>query len=168
MNANELRLSVTLDTNVPQQLWRREEKADLVQELLALFVDGRIDLAVTTRIRHDTPLPPLADRIDDLLESGVQLIGAPFTWNLSEWNSGDFWVSEQEQEAEDRIRATIREQSKKMPGDADFDHVLGHHAAGRDLFLTWDEAILGAAEVFHEFLGVHIGRPEEFLAHIDA
>ncbi|MXY69320.1 MAG: hypothetical protein F4Y47_12310 [Acidobacteriia bacterium] len=157
---------VTLDTNIPQALWRDEDNAEVVGQLLALAADGRIDLAITTRIEYDTPSPPLSDRVGDLAGLGVTTIGAPFTWNVSSWNSGDYWVSEQDIALEEQIKRTLTEMRMKLPEDTDFAHIFGHRAAERDIFLTWDKPILRAASLLHDELDVRILQPEDFIANL--
>lgn len=167
MNKDNGIVRVTLDTNVPQELWREQEKKQVVEELLRYFEAGRISLAVTTRIENDIPYPPLSNRISELSEAGVETIGTLFRWGESSWGSGDYWVTEAEAQAEDKLRTTILESNLTMPGDADIDHILGHYIAKRDIFLTWDGAIRSAADVCREVLGVHIATPEAFLAQLD-
>ena len=157
---------VTLDTNIPQALWRDKDNAGVARQLIAVADDGRIDLAVTTRIEYDTPDPPFSEHVRDLPDLGVKTIGAPFTWNVSSWNGSDFWASERDVKLEEQIRSALSKRRMKMPEDADFDHIFGHCAAERDVFLTWDKPVLRAAALFRDKLGVRIVKPEDFIADL--
>jgi len=59
---------LTLDTNLLLEYWKQQKRMDVTEKLLSLARLGKIDLAVTARIREDIPRPPLADRINELPE----------------------------------------------------------------------------------------------------
>src|SRR6266540_1892753 len=66
----------TLDTNVLQEHWLDQAKKLVVDELLRLAAQGNLDLAVTARIQEDVPSEPLASRIGELAELGIQETGS--------------------------------------------------------------------------------------------
>ena len=84
---------MTIDTNIPHELWDGQVGADLVESLLALEESGCVDLAITTRVDQDIPNMPLSARIRELPEIGVQRIGAPFRLNLSKLDGDDVLAS---------------------------------------------------------------------------
>lgn len=157
---------VTLDTNIFQELWKNQAKATIVNDLLALSNDGYLDLAVTTRIEHDTPRPPLSERIKELPALGVQSIGTVFRLNFSALGRGDMLSDGSHRKIQEAIESTLRARHGRVPEPADFDHIFGHHIAERDVFLTWDEAILKAADLFRAKLGVRIAKPEDFITEL--
>ena len=160
-----LTLTVTLDTNVLQEHWRDQDKAGTVERLLDLNQSGRVDLAVTTRIDADIPHAPLADRIDELPEIGVDRIRTAFRIGVSPIGGEDVIVGP-EMEALDAILREHAERhgtDKRRPDWRDADHLYGHMVAGRDVFLTWDGGILRLAAELRERLRIRVMRPEEFL-----
>ena len=86
--------TATIDTNIPQELWRSQERAKIVESLIDLAFRGCVDLAVTTRIELDIPNPPLSDRIRELPQLGITSVGAPARWGVSTWGGGDVWGSD--------------------------------------------------------------------------
>ena len=166
MASDDQIIHVTIDTNILQELWRNQDKSEIVKDLLTLSDKGRLDLAVTTRIEYDIPLPPLSERFDELPVLGVQKIGTVGRWGVSTWGGGDFWSDGRAVEVESAIASSLHERGLRAPETADFDHIFGHHIAERDVFLTWDKAILRAADLFREHLGVRIVAPEDFLAEL--
>lgn len=158
---------VTLDTNVLQELWRERANAAIAERLIALSDAGVLDLAVSTRIDVDIPYPPLSDRITQLPELGLSTIGSTFRLGVSRLGSGDMLVDETIVAAEERILSALERRGGGKPELADFDHVFAHYLNHRDVFVTWDKALLSAADLFREVLGVQIERPEDLLAGLD-
>jgi len=67
-----MKTSLTLDTNLLMEYWRNRNRIQVVEQLLSLADEGSVDLAITSRIREDVPNPPLAQRINQLSELGIQ------------------------------------------------------------------------------------------------
>lgn len=166
MTAEERSRVVTLDTNILQELWRNQHKSDIVASLLALSDAGRLDLAVTTRIDYDIPNEPLSERIDELPAIGVRTIGSPLRLGYSRLGSDDVLTDGTYSNIQEEIESMLRDRGLKVPETADFDHIFGHHIAARDVFLTWDKAILRAAEHFADALNVRIQTPEDFISDL--
>ena len=158
--------TATIDTNIPQELWRSQERAKIVESLIDLAFRGCVDLAVTTRIALDIPNPPLSDRIRELPQLGIKSIGAPGRWGVSTWGGGDVWGSDLFKEThaliEDQLEGE-RVAKRKRPDWRDWDHLHGHYLAGRDVFLTWDTGIIGIASVLRAKLGITVMKPEQYL-----
>ena len=158
-------MTVTLDTNVLQEHWKEQDKAETVERLLHLNQSGRVDLAVTTRIDSDIPRAPLADRIAELPQVGVHRIGTAFRIGVSRIGGEDVLVGP-EMEALDSILQEHAERNgtnKRQPDWRDEDHLYGHMVAGRDVFLTWDGGILRLAAALREQLELIVMQPEDFL-----
>ena len=156
--------TLTLDTNILIEFWSRQQKLNVVEALLQLAKQGKVDLAVTARIQDDIPRPPLADRINELpllniVQTGsVTRLGA---WVLGRDMLGDQsfvdFVSNLEH------RGTIS--GKKQPDWRDWDHLHAHYLLRRNTFLTWDNRILGFAEALKSQFGINIMTPEDYLAN---
>lgn len=156
--------TATLDTNVLVEFWSNQAKVSIVVKLLDLANRGRLDLAITTRIREDIPRKPLADRINELAMLSVEEVGS-----VSRVGN---WVLGMDRLADDRfecvfnsIVGNVRWSSKKPPPDCrDQDHIHGHYLSKRDAFLTWDKQVLKIAPELHKELEVVVMKPEEYLA----
>jgi len=157
--------TATLDTNVLEEYWREQEKAAVTESLLALAVRGRVDLAITSRISEDIPNLPLAKRINDLPESGIRQIGSVLRFDISTFDGGDMFGSDLFLEVSSALDDKFNRQGrrKKRPDWRDWDHLHGHFLTGRDVFLTWDGAILEMASELQEKLGIVVKTPQEFL-----
>jgi hypothetical protein len=64
-----------------------------------------------------------------------------------------------EKELEERREKT----GAKVPGWEDLDHVHAHLLQKRDVFLTWDKAILGLAGELRSRFGIVVLRPDDYL-----
>ena len=67
---------VTLDTNLLLEYWKQQDRRMIVERLIELARAGRVNLAVTARIRQDVPAPPLSEQLDRLSEIEVLETGA--------------------------------------------------------------------------------------------
>lgn len=67
---------LTLDTNLLLEYWKNQDKRKAVEKLLLLVKEGKVDLAVTARIREDVPRSPLAQKLDELPELGINETGS--------------------------------------------------------------------------------------------
>ncbi len=160
-------IKATLDTNIPQELWRGQGNAMIVRKLLNLSDAGVLDLVVSTRIEYDTPHTPLSERISGLPDLGIRMIGSTFRLGVSLLGSGDMLVDDTVVPAEENISLALERCSGRKPEFADFDHVFAHYLNHRDVFLTWDKALLAAADLFRDELGVRVVKPEDFIARME-
>lgn len=160
--------TATLDTNVLVEFWNDREKAATTKTLLDLAQAGMLDLAVTSRIGNDIPLPPLANRINELPEIGVKGIGSVFRLDMSALGGGEMLGSEEFLDVVSHIEEIFDKQGRasKRPDWRDWDHVHGHYLKGRDVFLTWDRPLLDATPELKAKLGIVVLRPEDFLSGI--
>lgn len=156
---------LTLDTNLLLEYWKIQAKRKVVERLVLLAKEGKVDLAVTARIREDVPLAPLAQKLNGLLELGVNEIGS--VTRLGHWVLGrdrlankafsDFWPTAQ----------ALAEQHRKKPPDwRDWDHLHSHYLHRRDVFLTWDEGIICLSEGLRTHFGIVIMKPEVYLRQV--
>lgn len=110
--------TVTLDTNVLVEFWRSQNRATVTESLLNLAESSQVDLAITSRINADIPLPPLANRINELPELKVQQVGAVFRLDHSALDGGDMLGSGEflsvMELVEDQLGPAAQEQ--KTPG----------------------------------------------------
>jgi hypothetical protein len=67
---------LTLDTMLLQDYWKQRPRKDAIERLVKLAGQGRVDLAVTARIREDVSNEPLASEIDKLSELNVRETGS--------------------------------------------------------------------------------------------
>ena len=158
-------ISVTLDTNVLQEYWRNQDKAEVTKSVLHLAKQGQIDLAITSRIHADITRSPLMERINEIPELNVQQIGSPARFDVSRWDCGDVWADDDfinvKASLEDEL--VRRGRTNRRPDWRDWDHLQGHYLSGRQVFLTWDGPILELASELQQRLGIVVKTPEEFL-----
>ena len=155
-NAAPLRL--TLDTNLPQELWKDQDKKAHVETLLRLGAEGRVALAVTARIHEDIPAEPLSSRLAELPELGIAETGSVTRLG--------FWVLGRDQLGSDvfaTFEAEIRASGAREPDWRDLDHLHAHMLQGRDVFVTWERRILALAEVLKSRFGIVVMTPEALI-----
>ena len=159
-------VSVTLDTNVLVEHWCNQHKAAVTKSVLDLAKHGKIELAITSRINADIPRLPLADRINELPVLNVQQIGSAFRFDVSRWDGGDMWGSDDFSNVMALLDDELDRQgrTKSRPDWKDWDHLHGHFLSGREVFLTWDCPILVLATELKERLGIVVETPEDFLS----
>ena len=153
---------LTLDTNLLLEYWKNQAKRKAVEKLSLLAKEGKVDLVVTARIREDVPLSPLAQKIDELPELGINETGS--VTRLGYWVLGrdmlgdeafnDFWSTAQ---------ALAEQRGKKPPDWRDWDHLHAHYLLHQDIFLTWDEGIICLSDDLRTQFGLVVMRPEAFL-----
>ncbi len=162
--------TLTLDTNLLWEHWRNQAKASCVQDLLELNRNGRVDLAVTSRIHADIPDDPWASRLKEELDK-LDVVEIGSVTRLGSWRLGvDRLPCERFLEVESSICNRRRTPTDpKIPDHRDWDHLHGHHLANRDVFLTWDKPVLRLAGELHKRLDLIVMAPEEFLKnHCDS
>jgi hypothetical protein len=156
---------VTLDTNVVREHLQHRAKAAVVGRLLKLTAVGKIDLAITARIRADIPKPPLSDRLNKLPMLGIGEIPAPArlnSWTLGVDILGDDRLAERSPKPDDRLP------TRRTPDWRDWDHLHAHHLSGRDVFLTWDRGILALRQNLRQDHGIIAMTPEEYVARCES
>lgn len=158
-------ITATLDTNVLVEYWRNRKNVLFAESLLDLAQQGKIDLAITSRISADIPDLPLANRINDLPQLNVQQFGSVFRLDHSSLDGGDVLGSDAFVNVMDSLdnRFDREGRVKRRPDWKDWDHLHGHYLSGRDVFLTWDRPILEVVSELQQQLGIVVTTPQEFL-----
>ena len=158
-------ITATLDTNVLVEYWRNRKNVLFAESLLDLAQQGKIDLAITSRVNADIPDLPLANRINDLPQLNVQQIGSVFRLGHSTLGGGDRLGSDAFVNVMDSLdnRFDREGRVKRRPDWKDWDHLQGHYLSGRDVFLTWDRPILDVASELQQQLGIVVTTPQAFL-----
>jgi hypothetical protein len=156
---------LTLDTNLLLEVWKHQNRQSTVERLIKLAQLGVVDLAVTARIRHDVPRPPLCDEIDRLLTLRIREVACVTT--LGAWRlGGDALGSDDFSAVSQQLVAELNKRGRKPPDWRDWDHIHAHFICGRSRFLTWDQGILEVAAALHDRLQIRISTPEDWLAEI--
>lgn len=159
--------SVTLDTNLIMEFWKKGNKVSVVDSLLKLADNKQLDLAVTTRIEHDVPSPPLAKEINRLPLVGIGRVASVFRLGYSKWGSDRFGSPRFLDVQSTLANQMIQEgRTKRRPDWRDWDHLHGHYLEKRNVFLTWDGPILHIASELHSRLEIVVMKPEEFLSRL--
>jgi hypothetical protein len=152
---------LTLDTMLLQDYWKQRPRKDAIQKLIELAREGRVKLAVTARIREDVPNEPLAREIDKLSELDIRETGSVTRlgyWVLGRDRLGSDDFADYERELGERAG-----KGEKIPDWRDLDHVHAHFLERRDIFLTWDNGILGLAKELRARFGIVVLRPDDYL-----
>ena len=120
---------------------------------------------VTGRIREDVPRPPLADRIDELPELGIDLMGSVIRYGQWDADADTLGSARFEQ-----VRESIADRAGATPGGPgnapdwrDWGHLHAHNLGRWDVFHTWDAGILDCADELKGKLDIVVMRPEEYL-----
>lgn len=177
-------MTITLDTNVLMEYWKKEHKAFIVDSLLNFADSGRLDLAISNRVEEDIFDPPLNERIRDLPVLNIKRIGSAFRFGYSRFGSGDMFSSDirKEMESVEDIsypmfpppapsrHANWQSQSrkKKRPDWRDVDHLYAHYCDDRDRFVTWDKGILNVAKELSSMWGIITATPEALLLELES
>jgi len=160
-------LRVTIDTNILQEYWKKRSKYKVVEKLLSLTGDGKIDLAVTSRIREDIPKLPLADKINTLKEINITETGS--ITRLDFWVLGrDMFCDDAMKKYWEDIQQNASESGVEIPDWRDQDHIHAHYVQNRDVFLTWDKAVLKLSKDLKKVFGISVMSPERFLLNMDS
>ncbi len=154
--------SVTLDTNLLHEYWKQRHKSEIVERLLLLAKEAKIDLAVTARVHEDIPRPPLAKRLNELQELNINETGSVTRlgyWVLGRDMLGDpnfenYWLPACE---------LAKQRGKKPPDWRDWDHLHAHYLLKREIFLTWDEGITCLSEELKSSFCIIVMKPERYL-----
>jgi hypothetical protein len=155
---NRAPLRVTLDTNLLHEYWKEREKKVHVETLLRLAKEGRVELAVTARVREDIPDEPMASQIDQLPELGIAETGSVTRL--------DYWVLGRDQLGSDEFaayEAEVRASGAREPNWKDLDHLHAHMLQRRDVFVTWEGSILRRGETLAGRFGIVVMKPEDLI-----
>jgi hypothetical protein len=156
---------VSLDTNLLLEYWKQQDRRMVVERLIELARAGRVNLAVTARIRQDVPAPPLSEQLDRLSEIEVLETGAVARVGL--WVIGrDILGDERFEKISAEIDEELMRRGRRPPDWRDWDHVHAHCLSGRSVSLTWDDRILEVAPALSQQLGVIVQTPEASIQYV--
>jgi hypothetical protein len=161
-------LSITLDTDVVRDIWDDDERRRAIDALLEQAALGVVDLAVTRHIEEDVPHRPLADRIRELPELGIEMTGGVFVIGVSAIGGSDGLGSDEFDNWWRRRVETYIAGTPRLPGQRDYHHLHAHYIRGRDVFATWDKPILWLGSELADLFGMRVMTPAEALAHLDS
>jgi hypothetical protein len=160
---------LTVDTNVLQDyILRRPGHADALH-LLELDKAGKVSIAVSTRITFDVSKDPLRTMLEGLDFMVCSKVGTGFRIGYSQLDSGDMLVGQEYEGQQKALMDLIWPFSDPEKPDyqnkiSDIDHLLGHKLAGRDVFITRDDAILNQHKRLEADFGIQVMSPPQFLA----
>jgi hypothetical protein len=153
---------LTLDTNLLLEYWKEQDRSKVIEILLSLASSGKVDLAVTARIREDVPLPPLFDRIVELPFINIKEVAS--MTSLGYWSLGrDILGDKNIKEFSNAISDTPKKRGARVPDWRDWDHLHAHYLLKRDIFLTWDKPILSIANELWNRFEIIVMTPEDYL-----
>jgi hypothetical protein len=137
---------------------------DIVENLLELAKLGKVDLAVTRRIRQDIPKPELSNRLNDLPELKIAETGSIARYDGSWLLDGREMFGDETFNDFLPTAAELSKQRGETPPDwRDWDHVHAHYLLQRDVFLTWDNGIICLSKELKDNFGINVSRPDEYL-----
>jgi hypothetical protein len=153
---------LTLDTSLMLEYWKEQSGREATEALLELAREGRVKLAVTARIREDVPSDPLSAEIDKLDELSVEEAGS--VTRLDYWVLGrDMLGSDAFVDFENELKERRAATGARIPDWRDLDHLHAHLLLKRDIFLTWDKAIIQLADELKDRFEIVVLRPDDYL-----
>lgn len=159
------RPKLTLDTNLIQEHLRRQQKAHIVEELVALARTGKVDLAVTRHLYDDIQPGPKNLNLDGLPELAIDEVGGVFRSDISVTDGPDMTGFDEFNNYYPIARnlAIERVGQRRAPDHRDWLHLHAHLLNQRDAFITWDRGILCLAPELRAVFGIIVMQPEEYL-----
>jgi hypothetical protein len=155
---------LTLDTSVLVEYWKQQKKMDVVEKLLELAKLGKVDLAVTRRIRQDIPKPKLSNKLNDLPELRIEETGSIARFDGSWLLDGrEMFADATFHDFLSTATELAKQRGKTPPDWRDWDHIHAHYLLQRDIFLTWDDGIICLSKELKDKFGVSVSRPDEYL-----
>lgn len=167
---------ITLDANCVINLFDRDSlSATSVSEIQALVrygLDGKVMIAVTTRLESDLEQDKNEARRRALIAmlNMFPVIPSIGRWDVSKWDE-DRWATDESERLNKEIKNILS--PGLQPGAAtftnrinDIDHLTGHVLDKRDIFVTDDKGILRKREPL-KGLGIFVMNPAQCVAHID-
>jgi hypothetical protein len=168
---------ITIDANCVINLFDASNatatSVDELRSLVRYAMEGRIEIAITTRLEADLLRDRDESRRRTLLSSlsMFPVLSTVARWDVSKWDT-DVWADDRTLRLNEEIQRIL------FPGLAeddprfsnkinDVDHLTGHVIDGRDIFVTDDKGILRRREQLQRGPGVVVMTPAACLAHID-
>lgn len=167
---------ITLDANCVINLFdRHSDSATSVPEIETLVrygLDGKAEIAVTTRLEADLSQDKNEDRRRSLVAmlNMFPVIPSIGRWEVSKWDQ-DKWATDASERLNQEIKNILS--PGLQPGAAtfanrinDIDHLTGHVLDKRDIFVTDDKGILRKRDQL-KGLGILVMNPAQCVGHID-
>lgn len=158
-------LKVTLDTNCFFDYFEREPGH--VQALIDLQAQGRIEIAMTTRVMADTlnkwkgrGTSPIWTKIQSF--PILETVGSAFRLDMSRLDSEDYLTSDANAKMIDRLREIMIDAQVE-----DVDHLFGHIMGKRDIFATSDSHFLNHQEELKNEFEAVVLKPEDAVERIE-
>ena len=170
-------IKITLDTNCVINIFDHTSTTATsvheISEIIRCAKKGDVDLAITTRVQMDIDRDRNRTRKSELMKrlSMFPVIGSVFRLDNSRLDSGDFLVGADniitEQELRNILFPNLDKNDKRFPNKInDVDHIIGHSANGRDIFVTDDKTILKKAETLKNICGIVVMNPKKCVEFI--
>jgi hypothetical protein len=168
---------LTIDTNCFINLFDGSSttatSVETLSELISLGLSGRADIAITTRVESDLEQDTNPERKAEMrrLLRMMPVVGTVLRWDMSRWDSGDMWASEEDQglatELQRLLSPGLSPEDKHYSNKVnDIDHLLGHFKNRRDIFITDDGGILRKHAALRDSFGIVVMRPADALQSI--
>ena len=154
---------LTLDTNLLIEYWKRQKKMDTVENLLELAKFGKVDLAVTRRIRQDIPRPALSEKLNDLPELKIEETGSIARFGYWLLDGREMFGDKTFDDFLSSATELAKQRGKTPPDWRDWDHLHAHYLLQRDVFLTWDDGIVCLSKELKDNFDINVSRPDEYL-----
>jgi len=153
---------LTIDTNLLLEYWKQQNKREHVERLLGLAKLGKIDLAVTARIREDIPSDPLVEMLRELPALNIDETGTVMRLDYGMIDRDI--LADEDFTAFEAMECALAKQSGRRPPDwRDWDHLHAHYLLQRDVFLTWDKGILCLSDDLATRFGIIVMRLGDYL-----
>lgn len=158
-------IKVTLDTNCFFDYFERDPTH--MQAVIDPQAQGHIEIAMTTRVEADTVdkwkgqgTSPIWMKIQSF--PIMEIVGSAFRLGTSRLDKEDFLTSVLDGKKIERLQEIMRGAQV-----ADIDHIYGHIAAKRDIFITSDTHFLDHRKELKNEFGVTVATPEKALQLIN-
>lgn len=171
-------IKLTLDTNCIINLLDFKAKTptsvDDLSEIIRYALDGDVNIAITTRVESDFDQDKDVPRKIEMLRKlkMFPIIGTIARYGVSKYDSGDFYVGEDHKKIKDEIKALLfpalsekdTHYKNKM---TDVDHLVGHIANNRNIFITDDRGIIRRADKLKDSFDLTVMTPSQCLEYLD-
>lgn len=170
------RTRLTIDANCVINLFDREStSATSVEELQTLVryaLDGKAEIAVTTRLEADLERDKVEERRSALIGmlEMFPVISSIMRWDVSRWDK-DLWADDASERLNDEIQKILSPgltpQDKRFSNKInDIDHLTGHVIDKRDIFVTDDTGIVRKRDQLRD-LGIVVMTPAQCVEYLD-
>jgi len=154
---------LTLDTNLIIDYWQQQIRMNYIEKLIELANLGKVDLAVTARIRADIPRPPLSTKINKLPELQITETGSIIRWGYWLLDGRQMFANEAFNDFLTTAIKLAKKRGETPPDWRDWDHLHAHYLLKRDVFVTWDRGIICLSEELKDKFDIYITSPDDYL-----